>query len=108
MTDGAKALYLFSCNKIKENEVLPIQYLSNISIDGLKIISDGINPVKNFYISNIEVGTTNQVHCVLSNVKVQQPNDSKSNNTLRQIKIIPNMPLSNGGIEMKNVNGMKQ
>ncbi len=110
MREGAEEFYLFWSNKVKGNDVLPINYLSRIKIDGLILVSDGTKPVKRISLSNHEVGTINPVVCEISNVEVHQPISAmikSSDGNRNAVQLKTNMTIKNGKVDMKNVKGIR-
>ena len=103
MKDGTKDFYLFK-NKVAWYGVPSIVHLSHISIDGLKIVSDGGMPIKSMAISDIDIKTKKPVECSLSNAVVVQPDmmtKTRTSNGMVSLKV--NIPVKEGQVRLNNV-----
>lgn len=103
MKEGTKDFYLFK-NKVAWYSVPSIVNLSHISIDGLKIVSDGSMPIKLIAISDIDIKTKKTVECILSNAVVVQPDlvaKTRTSNSMVPLKV--NIPVKDGKVLLNNV-----
>lgn len=108
MQDGANELLLFRCSS-GEKRLTEIGYMSNISIDGLTINSDGNTAVKGITLSNINMQTKKPVDCHMKDVTVKQPRKEGLSKLLMGEAILKtNMPIRGGKVSMKNVMNLKQ
>ena len=108
MTDGADRFYLFYCMP-SDKGVSDIDYLSNISIDGLTINPEGEKNIKEMLLSNISIITVHPVNCKLKNVQVCQPATmirGTSDKNIVQLKT--NITIDGGKVMMKNVRNLRQ
>ena len=106
---GTEDIYIFK-SKISGDFKTSIDYLSKISIDGLKIISDGLTPIRSVVFSNCQIRTNNLIDCCLSNADVLQP-DMITNNTFNSKYIVSlklNIPAKKGRAMQKNVRNIRQ
>ena len=108
MIDGATEFFLFY-NRTTNGKVTSIGYLNSIVINGLKVFSDGVRPVKRFSLSNIEIQTKKPVDCQINEVIVnQQPKGSRSKASLSgTIELKSNISLKGGGDRIKNVQNLR-
>ena len=103
MKSGADEFYLFYCS-MSGLELSFIDYLSDISIDGLKIVSDGTTPVKTIALSNIPIKTVSPVRCSILNMDVEQPEKGKLVSSQGvYVRLKANITLSGGGMILKNL-----
>ena len=102
MKEGVKELYLFH-SKVTGSLESSVGYLSNISLDGLTIMSDGVTPVKSMALSDIKIKTKKPVECSLSNVKISQPSTMMKTNGSDYVSLKINMPVKG----INNIQGFK-
>lgn len=103
MKEGTKDLYLFK-NKVAWYNVPSIIHLSHISINGLRIVSDGATPVKSMAFSNIDIKTKKPIECSLSNAVVVQPDMMTKTTTSNDMVLLKvNIPVKDGKILLNNV-----
>lgn len=109
MTEGADYLYLFY-TKSSTKEVEGLDYLSNITIDGMTVVEDANKPFKGMALNNVQLKTAKQVECTMQNVEVRQAAVAmKSSSDGANLAVLKaNIPLKGGKVVMKNVRGMKQ
>lgn len=110
MTEGADYLYLFYTNS-SAKKVEGLDYLSNISIDGLTVVENGKKPFKGVALNNVQLKTAKPVECTVQNVEVRQAGAAVKSSSVASTKaavIKANMPLKGGKVMMKNVRGLKQ
>lgn len=110
MTEGADYLYLFYTNS-SAKKVERLNYLSNITIDGMTVVEDGKKPFRGVSFNNVQLNTAMPVACMVQNVEVRQARVAvKSTNvsSTKAVVIKANMPLKGGKMVMKNVQGLKQ
>ena len=109
MTEGADYLYLFY-TKSSTKEVEGLDYLSNITIDGMTVAEDANKPFKGMALNNVQLKTAKQVECTMQNVEVRQAGVAmKSSSDGANLAVLKaNIPLKGGKVVMKNVRGMKQ
>lgn len=110
MTEGADYLYLFYTNSSAKN-VEGLEYLSNITIDGMTVVEDGKKPFKGMALNNVQLKMAKPVECTVQNVEVRQAGAAVKSSSVASTKaavIKANMPLKGGKMVMKNVRGLKQ
>ena len=108
MNDGLSTFYLFRSESAIKTR--PLGYISNISISGLKIVSDGTTPIREIGFSNENLNTREPVGCSLSNVVIIQPDlmtklSSKKN---QEVLLKPNLRVKGGSVVFKNTSGIIQ
>lgn len=109
MRKGAKEFFLFKFVPSGKN-ITDIGYLSKVYINGLKLISDDITPIKSVYLSNIKMQTKHLVDCQLKDVEVVQPKEiGKQMQYMRRIAtLIINMTVKGGKVKMNNAKNLRQ
>ena len=108
MTEGAKDLLIYKCSAGGKN-MKDLEYVSNISIDGLSVNSDGETSVTGITLSNVNIKTKNEVDCQMKNLQVNQPRKEGISKLLPGEAVLrTNMPLKDGKAKMKNVKNLKQ
>ena len=95
MKDGAEDFYLYTSMRVKGNEGAPINYLSRIEIDGLKIVADSNRSIKNVCIFDQQIKTANPIEYKLKNIEARQNNSRIERNTRNSIlfQLRPNVAL---------------
>ena len=101
-------LYMYTSLRVKDNEVIPINYLSKVEIDGMKIVPDGMKSEKRICIFDQEIKTIKPVECKITNVKEKGRNSKKetANNSTIKLLLSPNHPFSGKKSVMKNYIGV--
>ncbi len=108
MRDGADDLILFRCTS-SGKKISNIGYLSDITIDGLAVNSDGDKPVKGVTLINITMETSSAVACQMKNVVVNQPHKGiVTKGVINDAILRTNMPIKGGKVIMTNVYNLKQ
>lgn len=110
MTEGADYLYLFYTNS-SAKKVERLNYLSNITIDGMTVVEDDKKPFRGVSFNNVQLNTAMPVGCMVQNVEVRQARVAVKSTNVSSTKaavIKANMPLKGGKMVMKNVQGLKQ
>lgn len=109
LTGGADYFYLFYA-KSAAKDVKGLDYISNITIDGLTVVSDKGTPFKGMALSNVQLNTAKPVACYIQDVKVTQigktVRTAATNSKAPVLKA--NMPLKGGKAVLKNAAGLKQ
>ena len=88
-----------------------LDYLSNISIDGMTVVEDVKKPFKGMALNNVQLKMAKPVECTVQNVEVRQAGAAVKSSSVASTKaavIKANMPLKGGKVMMKNVRGLKQ
>lgn len=110
MTDGADYLYLFFPNT-SARKVEGLNYLSDITIDGMTIVEDVKESFKGIALSNVHLNTAKQVKCTVQNVEVRPTGKAVKSSSLGRANdavLKANMPLKGDKALMRNVRGLKQ
>ncbi len=108
ITGAADSFCLFYCTS-SGKKVSNIGYLTNISIDGMTINTDGEKPVKEMQLSNIIIDTKQPVECKLNKVTVNQSQTKTLlGNERPTMQLKANLSLKGGRASMSNVSGITQ
>lgn len=107
MMDGAEDFFVFYGKKVGRG--VENVWLSSVNIDGLTINPSGEKPVNRMMLSNIAIGTKTPVDCKMKNVTVNQPLTKSLLRTGRpNMKVLTNLTVKGGKIQMKNVKGIQE
>lgn len=108
LQDGEENFYIFY-GKIAERPESSIDYITQITIDGLTINSSGGKPIKQMMLSNIEIGTKVPVDCQIKNVTVNNPQTKSLLGSSRPyVQLKSNLTVKGGKIQLSNATGIVQ